>query len=186
MKLADEIRNCSICADALPLPPRPIIQLSKHAKILIVGQAPGIKAHETQKPWNDASGERLRKWLMIDESSFYDRKKIAIVPMGFCYPGRASSGDLPPRPECRIRWMDTILCYLKEVQLTILVGSYAAEYFLGSGNLTDKIKDFALNEGSYVVLPHPSPRNNIWLSKNLWFEEKSIHLIREKIKKLSL
>jgi uracil-DNA glycosylase len=186
MKLIHEIRNCTLCADVLPLEPRPIFQLSASAKILIISQAPGIKAHESNKPWNDASGIRLREWLKINEQDFYDAKKTALIPMGFCYPGKSPSGDLPPRPECSARWMDTILCALKNVRIKIFVGSYSANHFIGNGILTDKIKEYAFNEEALIVLPHPSPRNNIWLSKNTWFEKESLPLIREKLKSFTI
>lgn len=181
MKLLNEIRSCTLCQDELPLTPRPILQFSRTSKIILIGQAPGLLAHETNKPWNDASGIRLRTWIQISEQDFYQPKNLAIVPMGFCYPGRGKSGDRPPRPECRVRWMDSILCHLKEARLKILVGSYATEYFLGSGNLSEKIKEHALVDSPYVVLPHPSPRNNIWLAKNKWFENDYLNLIRIKI-----
>ena len=184
MKLAHEIRSCTLCSDVLPLEPRPILQLSASAKILIISQAPGIKAHDSSKPWNDASGTRLREWLKISEKDFYDAKKTALIPMGFCYPGKSASGDLPPRPECSARWMDTVLFSLKNVKLKILVGSYSANYFIGNGNLTDKIKEYAKNDHEIIVMPHPSPRNNIWLSKNLWFEKESLPLIQRKLRDL--
>lgn len=181
MKLLKEIKNCNICADVLPLGPRPVLQFSKYSPVLLVGQAPGLKVHETGRPWNDASGVRLRQWLQMSEDEFYSTKNLAIVPMGFCYPGRGASGDNPPRPECSTRWMDIILSYLDQIQLTILVGSYSTEYFLGPGKLTDKIREYARNDLPYIVLPHPSPRNNIWLAKNQWFEKDDLLLIRQKL-----
>lgn len=185
MKLLKEIRSCNICQDALPLIAKPILQFSRQSKMILIGQAPGIKAHETNRPWNDASGIRLREWLEIEESDFYCAKTLAIVPMGFCYPGRGTSGDNPPRPECSVRWMDTILFHLKDVKLKILVGSYATSYFLGKGDLTSKIREHSQNDSSYIVLPHPSPRNNVWLSKNSWFLEDALPLIRLKLNRLS-
>jgi uracil-DNA glycosylase len=181
MELLKDIRSCNICQDSLPLIAKPILQFSKQSKLLLIGQAPGIKAHNTNRPWNDASGIRLREWLKIDESDFYCAKKTAIVPMGFCYPGRGASGDNPPRPECSARWMDSILHYLKNIELKILIGSYAANHFLGKGDLTSKIRLHSTSNSPYIVLPHPSPRNNIWLSKNAWFLNEILPLIRFKI-----
>lgn len=181
MQILKEIRACTLCADVLPRSPKPILQFSKTSSLLIVGQAPGVVAHETGIPWNDASGERLRNWLNVSRESFYDASKVAIVPVGFCYPGRGKSGDLPPRPECRVRWMDSILCHLTEIQFTVVIGAYAASYFCGKGNLSEYIKEFSLNASPMVVLPHPSPRNNIWLSKNEWFEQESLPAIKSKL-----
>lgn len=186
MKLLTKIRSCNLCREELPLNPKPILQFSRSSKIMLIGQAPGILAHETNRPWNDASGIRLRTWLQISKQDFYQASNFAIVPMGFCYPGRGKSGDNPPRPECQVRWMDTILCHLKEVRLKILVGSYATEYFLGPGKLSEKIKEHATIDSPFVVLPHPSPRNNIWLAKNKWFEQDHLNLIRLKISRTGL
>ncbi|MCM2349235.1 MAG: uracil-DNA glycosylase family protein [Bacteriovoracaceae bacterium] len=181
MALLKDIRSCTLCQDELPLEPRPILQFSRKSKMLLIGQAPGLKAHETHRPWNDPSGVRLREWLRMSEKEFYQADRLAIIPMGLCYPGRGASGDLPPRPECRVRWMDSILCHLKEVKLKILVGTYATEYFLGKGSLTEQIKEHSFSDSSFIVLPHPSPRNNIWLAKNKWFEHESLPLIQQKI-----
>lgn len=185
MDLLSEIKSCRLCQGELPLGPKPILQFHRKSKILLVGQAPGIKAHTTGKPWNDASGIRLRDWLQIEEKDFYNPKKISIVPMGFCYPGKAPTGDLPPRKECSARWMDSILSHLKELEIMILVGNYSAQYFLGPGDLTSKIREHALNDSHFVVLPHPSPRNNIWLRKNEWFEAEHLKLIRNKLTSLN-
>ena len=181
MKLMKEIKSCNLCQDVLPFAPKPILQLHSDSALLLVGQAPGVKAHESGTPWNDASGERLRQWLQLAPESFYDSKLMSIVPMGFCYPGKGKSGDLPPRKECSVRWMDTIISHLGNLEVIILVGSYATEYFLGEGELSRKIKDHAVSETPFIVLPHPSPRNNIWLKKNAWFEEESLPKIRKKL-----
>jgi uracil-DNA glycosylase len=179
-KLLQEIQRCQICADGLPFLPRPILQFHTHARYLIVGQAPGIKAHESGIPWSDASGIRLREWLQIRDINFYNPKLFSILPMSFCYPGKGKSGDLPPRRECSIRWMDSLLTELTHLKRIILVGNYAANYFLGDSDLTTKIKDHARNSSPFIVLPHPSPRNNIWLAKNAWFEQVSLSHIRKK------
>lgn len=181
MKLIDEIRACRICEGSLPFAPNPVIVLNPTSPYLIIGQAPGLKVHETLKPWNDASGERLREWLQVASQDFYDEKFFSIVPMGFCYPGKATTGDLPPRKECSIRWMDTVLCEFKELKNIILVGSYSTHYFLGPGSLDHFIQEYAHNDSPFVVLPHPSPRNNIWLKKNEWFEKDSLAHIRKKL-----
>lgn len=180
--LLREIKSCNLCHDVLPLEPKPILQFHRKARILLVGQAPGIKAHNNHKPWSDASGRKLREWLSVSDQDFYDPKKISIVPMGFCYPGRGESGDLPPRKECSARWMDSILSYMTELELIILIGNYSTKYFLGNGNLTDYIKEHSETDSRFIVFPHPSPRNNIWLKKNEWFELKSLEQIRQKFK----
>lgn len=181
MKLIEEIKACRLCQDVLPLAPNPVLAFNPHSPYLIVGQAPGIKVHQTHKPWNDASGERLRQWLRIPATDFYNENLFSIIPMGFCYPGRGRTGDLPPRKECAIRWMDTLLCELNNLERIILVGSYSTHYFLGDDSLTHYIKEHAHNHSLFVVLPHPSPRNNIWLKKNEWFENETLPAIRKKL-----
>lgn len=159
----------------MPLGPRPVLQASSSAKILIVGQAPGIKVHETGIPWNDASGERLREWLGLSVEIFYDEKKIAIVPMGFCYPGTGPHGDLPPRKECYPLWHKKLLSQMPEIKLSLLIGQYAQQAYLGKRrkkSLTDTVRAWREYLPEYLPLPHPSPRNNIWLAKNPWFEDE--------------
>lgn len=178
--LLKKTKTCTICKDFLPFEPKPILSFSKDSKILIVGQAPGIKAHESEKPWNDASGERLREWLGVTKDQFYDTNLFAIVPMGFCYPGKGKSGDLPPRPECSAKWMQPILKSLVKIELTLLIGTYSQNYFLktGSGDLTETVRNWKKFSPQYFPLPHPSPRNNIWLSKNPWFEKSLVPKLR--------
>ena len=181
--LLKEIRACTLCKEDLPFPPRPILNFEASAKILIVGQAPGTKAHESGIPWNDASGERLREWLGVSKEQFYNPKLIAIVPMGFCYPGKGSSGDLPPRPECSEKWMAPVLKHLKKIELIISIGAYSQEYFLKSeGNVTDTVKDWQRFGPQIFPLPHPSPRNNIWLKKNPWFQKKLLPDLQKRVK----
>lgn len=176
-KLLREIRACTVCSDNLPLGPRPIVSFASESKILLVGQAPGTKVHETGIPWNDPSGDRLRDWLDVTREEFYDENKFAIAPMGFCYPGRGKSGDNPPRPECAPLWMERITNALSEVRMTILIGQYALNYFLGDkkkATLTETVRNWREYFPEFVVLPHPSPRNNIWLKKNEWFERNLV------------
>jgi uracil-DNA glycosylase len=180
--LIKEIRACTNCAVDLPLGPRPIVSFSRNSKILLVGQAPGTRVHETGIPWNDPSGERLRNWLDVSNEQFYDPDKIAIVPMGFCYPGRGKSGDNPPRPECAPLWMERIRSSLPNIEMTVLIGQYALNYFLGAKKkrtLTETVKSWREYFPEFVVLPHPSPRNNIWLKKNQWFERELVPEISE-------
>lgn len=171
--LLTKIKQCTLCANDLPNAPNPILQFRSTASIMIIGQAPGIHAHQTNKPWNDASGRRLREWLNLSESVFYNPAKIAIVPMGFCYPGTGKSGDLPPRPECAHHWHQLIRQSLNEIKVTLLVGQYAQRYYLkDKDTLTSRCKNWHRYRSKYLVLPHPSPRNNLWLRKNPWFESE--------------
>jgi uracil-DNA glycosylase len=181
-----EIQRCRLCENHLPLGPKPILQLHSAARILIVGQAPGVKAHDSGTPWNDASGERLRLWMGLTPEEFYDNQKVAIVPMGFCYPGRGKSGDLPPRPECSKQWMQKILKQLPNVELKILIGTYAQNYFLKENRalLTENIRNWKSFLPEFILLPHPSPRNNIWLKKNAWFEAEILPTLKSKCKEL--
>ncbi len=186
MKLLREIRNCVFCKDVLPYPPRPIISLSSNSKIIIVGQAPGLKVQQSGIPWDDASGERLRSWLGVSKEEFYNTEKFGIVPMGFCYPGKGKSGDLPPRQECSTLFMDRILTELKSWELILLIGQYAQNYFLDStqGVLTETVKDYKKFLPEFMVLPHPSPRNNIWLKKNPWFESKNLKDLKKIVREI--
>lgn len=185
MNILSQVKKCTECFNHLPFAPRPILQYSTNAKIVIIGQAPGIKAHQTQKPWNDASGKRLRDWLMLDENMFYNRDLLSIVPMGFCYPGKGKSGDLPPRPECAKKWHSLLLTDSRP-KLHLLIGKYAQDYYLkDKRTLTDRLKNWVDYQPRYIVLPHPSPRNNIWLKKQPWFEQEVLpamqHVIRQKL-----
>ena len=173
-QLIDQVSKCVICEAHLPLGARPVIQFNPNARILIAGQAPGIKVHETGVPFNDASGNRLREWLGLTRDEFYDANNIAILPMGFCYPGRGKSGDLPPRKECAPAWRERLLAALPNIELTIVLGKYAQAYHLPETKkmpLTELVKSWREYWPNYLVLPHPSPRNNIWLKKNPWFEQ---------------
>jgi uracil-DNA glycosylase len=170
--LLQQVRACTICTAQLPLGPRPVLQLAASARILIAAQAPGRKVHESGLPFDDASGERLRQWLGINREAFYDARSIAILPMGFCFPGSGKSGDLPPRPECAAHWRAQLLASLPHIELTLVIGRYAQDWHLpGSrkSSLTDTVKAWREHWPRVLPLPHPSPRNNLWLSKNPWF-----------------
>lgn len=149
----------------------------------IVGQAPGAAVHETGIPWDDKSGQNLREWLSLDVETFYDKSKIALIPMGFCYPGKGKSGDLPPRPECAPKWHEAVFAEMENIEVTLLVGKYAQAYYLdlGSRNLTETVRGFSNFLPSYFPLPHPSPRNNIWQAKNRWFATDVIPALRERV-----
>ena len=187
ISLLEEVRACRLCEAHLPLGPNPVVRAGQSARLLIVGQAPGTRVHETGIPWNDPSGDRLRDWLQMDREAFYDENQIAIIPMGFCYPGRGKGGDLPPRPECAPQWHERLLAELPDLQLTLLVGQYAQKYYLPSPGktLSDNVRDFqrALQSG-YFPLPHPSPRNRLWLRQRPWFEEAVLPVLRERVKAL--
>ena len=187
--LLNEISKCTVCAAHLELGPRPIISGSTRSKLVIIGQAPGTVVHRTGIPWDDKSGENLRKWLGIDTQSFYDADKVALVPMGFCYPGRGKSGDLPPRKECAPLWHTQVMTGLKEAQLILLVGKYAQNYYLGSKTertLTETVRNFETYLPRFFVLPHPSPRNNIWQAKNAWFGEEVLPRLKQEVAGLKL
>ncbi|MBC7537934.1 MAG: uracil-DNA glycosylase family protein [Bacteriovorax sp.] len=173
-KLISEIKRCNICND-LPLGPKPIFQFHPDAKILIIGQAPGVKAHESGIPWNDASGERLREWMGIEKEIFYNEKLISLLPMGLCYPGKGVKGDLPPRRECFPYWHQRIITRMPLLKLIILVGNYSQSTYLKKEkkkSLTETVRSFHEYIPKFFPLPHPSPLNNIWLSKNRWFENE--------------
>lgn len=184
-QLLKKIERCRTCEEYLE--PRPVLRASETARLLIVGQAPGVRVHNTGIPWNDASGERLRKWLLIDSDMFYDTSLVAIIPMGFCYPGKGIRGDLPPRQECAEKWLSQLLSCLPWIKLTLLIGQYAQRYYLGEScknTLTETVFSYANYLPSYFPLPHPSPRNNLWLRNNPWFDRVVIPQLRHQVKKL--
>ena len=181
--LLTEIRACTLCAEYLPLGPRPTLQAAASARILIAGQAPGRRAHETGIPFDDASGERLRSWMGISREQFYDAAQIAIVPMGFCYPGTGKSGDLPPRPECAAAWRRPLLAQLNNIELTLVIGQYALAYHLPNAgkSVTESVRAWRQQWPHTLPLPHPSPRNNLWLRRNPWFEEEVLPALRTRV-----
>ncbi|MFB9137184.1 uracil-DNA glycosylase family protein [Vibrio olivae] len=179
-QLLNQIRQCRVCEPELPLGANPVIQASESAKLMIIGQAPGTRVHKTSIPWNDPSGDRLRQWLELGKDAFYDPDNIAIMPMGLCYPGKAKSGDLPPRKECAPLWHQPVLNCLPNIGMTLLIGQYAQSYYLSDKpkTLTETVKQWEKWAPQYLPLPHPSPRNTLWLRKNPWFEEEVIPFIR--------
>jgi uracil-DNA glycosylase len=170
--------------------PRPVVRAHPAARILLAGQAPGRRVHETGIPFNDPSGDRLRMWLGIDRDTFYDEKKFAIIPMGFCYPGTGKAGDMPPRPECSATWHGRLLPRLKNVELTLAIGSYAIAYHLKENarrrkeTLTETVRAANFDRDAVLPLPHPSPRNLMWLKRNAWFEAECIPKLRQRVAKL--
>ena len=183
--LLAEIRSCNACATHLPLGPRPVVQASPSARLLIVGQAPSLTVHTTGVPWNDKSGEQLRRWLGIERDVFYDPSRVAIMPMGYCYPGRGSSGDLPPRKECAALWHERLLAQMKHIELTLLIGQYAQRHFLCSaskGGVTETVEAFAEYAPRFIPLPHPSPRNTGWFKHHPWFERDVLPVLRERVR----
>ena len=181
--LLGEVQACTICEAFLPHGPRPVVQLHPRARVLIAGQAPGRRVHESGTPFDDASGERLREWMGVTREVFYDPKRVAILPMGFCYPGTGKSGDLPPRPECAPAWREQLLGRLRALQVTLVIGQYAQAYHLdeGKSSLTEIVRAWRKYWPATVPLPHPSPRNNIWLRRNPWFETDLLPALRRRI-----
>lgn len=182
VQLLADIQACKVCEKDLPLGANPVVNARASAKIMIIGQAPGTKVHASGIPWDDASGNRLRSWLNIDKATFYNESKIAIMPMGFCYPGRGKGGDLPPRPECAALWHEHLLALLPNIELTLLIGQYAQKYYLGKQrkkNLTETVKVYHEYLPHYFPLVHPSPRNAIWQSKNPWFDEDVVPALQQ-------
>jgi len=184
-ELQRDIRACALCSEHLPLGPRPVLQISRTARILIAGQAPGSKVHASGIPFDDASGDRLRDWLGLDRETFYDASSVAILPMGFCYPGTGKSGDLPPRPECATMWREKILSELRAIKLTLVIGQYAMAGHLGpraKSTLTETVQAWHEYQPKHWPMPHPSPRNNIWLKKNPWFARDVLPELRRQVK----
>ncbi len=182
--LLDDVRACRACEAHLPLGPRPIVQVSATARVLIVGQAPGARVHASGIAWDDASGARLRQWLGLGTDVFYDASQVAIIPMGYCYPGRGNGGDLPPRRECADLWLDHLLAGMRQIELTVLIGAHAQRHFLGKRrkrSLTTTVQAWREYAPAYVTLPHPSPRNTHWFQKNPWLEQELLPALRARV-----
>lgn len=185
--LLADVRACRACVAQLPLGPRPIVRAGADARILIAGQAPGARVHASGIPWDDASGDRLRNWLGIEATTFHDESQFAILPMGFCYPGRGNGGDKPPRRECAQLWLDSLLEKLPKIELTLLIGQYAQQHFLGArrkSSLTETVRAWKEYAPAFVPLPHPSPRNQPWFQRHPWFEREVLPMLRERFELL--
>ncbi|PWF49235.1 uracil-DNA glycosylase family protein [Massilia glaciei] len=181
--LLAEVRDCRVCEAHLPLGPRPVLQAAAGARILIVGQAPGARVHASGVPWDDASGARLRQWLGVEAAEFYG-ERFAIIPMGYCYPGRGKGGDLPPRRECADLWLDMLLDKIPSIELTLLIGLHAQRHFLGrrrKATLTDTVRAWREFAPAFIPLPHPSPRNTPWFQANPWFEQELLPMLKARI-----
>jgi uracil-DNA glycosylase len=183
--LLKEVRACTLCAAHLPLGPRPVVQVAADARILIAGQAPGSKVHASGVPFDDASGERLRQWMGLDRETFYDPHQVAILPMGFCFPGTGRSGDLPPRQECAPQWRARLLQAMPNIQLTMVIGQYAMAWHLpgqGTLSLTDTVRHWRDHWPALLPMPHPSPRNNLWLKANPWFVTDVVPALQARVR----
>lgn len=180
--LLSTIRDCRYCEAHLPLGPRPVVIADTAARILIIGQAPGTRVHESGIAWNDPSGDRLRQWLNIEREQFYNDSRLAIMPMGFCYPGKGKSGDLPPRKECAPLWHERLLAQMPELELVLLIGQYAQKYYLHDTfkTLTERVANHPA-DSLYIPLPHPSPRNQMWLRRNPWFDSELVPRLRKRV-----
>ena len=184
-KLLQEIKQCKVCENFID--PNPIISASPKSKIIIIGQAPGLKVHQTNIPWNDQSGDKLRSWLDVDATTFYNPEYFALMPMGFCYPGKSAKGDLPPRPECAPLWHHKLLLKMKQVELILLIGSHSQDYYLlekNKMNLTERVQQLKNFLPKYFPLPHPSPTNRRWFAKNKWFESEVLPELKKSIEKI--
>ncbi len=185
--LLSDIRQCQLCAEHLPLGPRPVLRAAPQARIMIIGQAPGTRVHTSGIPWDDPSGDRLRQWLGVNKDEFYDESLFAIMPMGFCYPGKGRSGDLPPRKECAPQWHDAVWQHLPNIELTLLIGQYAQQHYLAPKilkqykTLTERVQHWQELTPDRLVLPHPSPRNQLWLKKNAWFEDEVVPWLQKRV-----
>lgn len=182
-QLLADVAACTLCAPRLPLAPRPVLQADPRAVVLVAGQAPGRRVHETGLPFNDPSGDRLRDWMGIDRPVFYDPSRLAIIPMGFCYPGTGPSGDLPPPPECARTWRARLLAGLPGIRVTLVLGRYAHGYHLPGmkGTLAETVRNWRRFQPAVFPLPHPSPRNNLWLRRHPWFEREVVPALRTRI-----
>ncbi len=187
IELIKEIKACTICSAFLPNAPKPIISVGAKAKVLIIGQAPGQKVQNTGIPWNDESGKELRRWLNVSVEQFYNTDLFSIMPMGFCFPGIGKSGDKPPRKECAPTWHQKVLQELPNIQLVLLIGKYTQDYYLkdtAKTNLTENVRNYQSHLPKYLPLPHPSPRNRMWMKKNDWFESEIVPMLQLSVQKM--
>lgn len=178
--LLQEINKCAICKGSLPHEPRPVVRASVHSRILVIGQAPGRRVHESGVPWDDPSGNNLRDWMGVTKDQFYDENLFALIPMGFCYPGTGKTGDLAPRKECAPLWHKSLIDTMPDLRLTLLIGNYAQKYYLGKSakkTLTETVWNYNEYLPEFMPLPHPSPRNNIWQHKHKWFKEEVVPVL---------
>ncbi len=189
-QLLTQVRACTLCAEHLPQGPRPVLQAHRQARILIAGQAPGNKVHQSGIPFDDASGDRLREWMGISKDVFYDPSRIALLPMGFCFPGTGKSGDLPPRKECATQWRKQLLAQLPQIELTLVIGQYAQGWHLPpehqKNSVTQNVQEWQQHWPQLLPLPHPSPRNNIWLKKNDWFAAEILPALKLQVQRILL
>lgn len=185
-RLLKDVRACTLCEESLVDGVRPVLQVHHATRILIVGQAPGRRVHESGVPFDDPSGERLREWMGVTRDEFYDARRIGILPMGFCYPGTGKSGDLPPRHECAPAWREALLERMPEVRLTLVIGKYALDWHLPQRerSLTETVRAWKSYGPDRIPLPHPSPRNNLWLKRNTWFAEQVLPYLRARVDEL--
>ena len=186
-ELLSSICKCELCKDFIE--PKPVVFASELSKVIIIGQAPGTKVHKSGIPWDDASGKQLRKWMGVTDEQFYNTDNFGIVPMGFCYPGKGKIGDLPPRKECAPQWHNQLITKMKNIELVVLIGMYAQNYYLknqAKRTLTETVDNFHEYLPKYFVLPHPSPRNRFWLTKNPWFEKEVLQVFKNQIQKIIL
>jgi len=186
-RLLTEVRACRVCADQLPLGANPVLRAHVDARILIVGQAPGTRVHETGIPWNDPSGDRLREWMSVERDAFYDERRFAIIPMGYCYPGRGASGDLPPRRECAELWLPRLLAEMPNIELTLLIGQYAQAHYLGPerrSGVAETVQQWQSYLPEFLPLPHPSPRNIGWFRRHPWFETRVVPALQTRLRQI--
>lgn len=186
-KLLKDVKACKVCEAHLPLGPKPVLRIHPDARILVSGQAPGIKVHQSGLSWNDRSGKKLREWMGVDDETFYDITKVAVLPKGFCYPGKAVRGDLPPRPECAELWFEQLLAHMPNIELVLVIGIHSQAYFLKGRQkktMAETIDAWKEYMPTHLPLPHPSPRNIGWFKKHPWFEQEVVPVLRQEVQRI--